>query len=175
MRLDPDGVVTFRTRQLRPGRVPSVPRGRWCAPARPSSPGRHPSPHSDRPLSPAGTSHRAGVVHDEASTRVHAIHPSGLPQPVATGWNGGPWALPRASHPAVTRDARRGGDGPCALDRTLRLRHQPNLLRRESLPACDFRVAPLLEPRSSRPRGRNRCCETGHADGGRIRIRDRCE
>src|SRR6476469_5539531 len=79
---------------------------------------------------------------DEASTRVHAIHPSGLPQPVTTGWNGGPWALPRASHPAVTRDARRGGDGPCALDRTLRLRHQPNLLRRESLPACDFRVAP---------------------------------
>lgn len=49
---------------------------------------------------------------DEASTRVHAIHPSGLPQPVAIGWNDGPWALPRASHPTVTRDARRGGDGP---------------------------------------------------------------
>ena len=40
---------------------------------------------------------------------------------MTTGWNGGPWALPRASHPPVTRDARRGGDGPCALDRTLRL------------------------------------------------------
>lgn len=67
-------------------------------------------------------------ANDEASTKVHAIHPSGLPQPVAPGWNGNPWAFPRASHPAVTRDARRDGDGPHALDRALRLRHQPNLL-----------------------------------------------
>jgi hypothetical protein len=70
----------------------------------------------------------SGSADDETSTRVHAIHPSGLPQPVAPGWNGSPWAFPWASHPAVTRDARRGGDGPCALDRALRLRHQSNLL-----------------------------------------------
>ena len=31
LRLDLDGVVTFRTRQIRPGWVSSVPRGRWCA------------------------------------------------------------------------------------------------------------------------------------------------
>src|SRR5215212_4557901 len=30
-------------------------------------------------------------------TRLHAIHPSGLPQPVAPGWNGSPWAL----HPGL--------------------------------------------------------------------------
>src|SRR3954451_6311261 len=46
--------------------------------------------------------------------------------------------LPRASHPAVTRDARRGGDGPCALDRVLRLSTQPNLLRRILLFSCDL-------------------------------------
>jgi hypothetical protein len=33
-----------------------------------------------------------GSANDEASTRVHAIHPSGLPQPVTPGWNGSPWA-----------------------------------------------------------------------------------
>lgn len=38
-------------------------------------------------------------ANDEASTRVHAIHPSGLPQPVATGWNGGPWASPSGFAP----------------------------------------------------------------------------
>lgn len=31
---------------------------------------------------------------------------------VAPGWNGCPWASSRASHPAVTRDARQGGDRP---------------------------------------------------------------
>jgi hypothetical protein len=38
-----------------------------------------------------------GSANDEASTRLHAIHPSGLPQPVAPGWNGSPWAL----HPGL--------------------------------------------------------------------------
>ncbi len=60
-------------------------------------------------------------AHDEASTRVHAIHPPGLPQPVTPGWN----PSPRASHPTVTHDARRGGDDPHARDRELRHRHQP--------------------------------------------------
>jgi hypothetical protein len=60
--LGPDGIVTFRTRQIRPGRVPSVPRGRRCAPTRPNPPGWHLSPHNDRPLPPARTSHRARVL-----------------------------------------------------------------------------------------------------------------
>jgi len=34
-----------------------------------------------------------GSDHDEASTRVHAIHPSGLPRPITPGWNRSPWAL----------------------------------------------------------------------------------
>ena len=35
-----------------------------------------------------------------------------FPLPVAPGWNGSPWAFLRASDPAVTSDARRGGDRP---------------------------------------------------------------
>ena len=33
-----------------------------------------------------------------------------FPSPVAPGWNGSPWAFPRASHPAVTGGACRGRD-----------------------------------------------------------------
>ena len=33
-----------------------------------------------------------GSVDDKASSRLHVIHPSGLPQPVTPGWNEGPWA-----------------------------------------------------------------------------------
>lgn len=33
-----------------------------------------------------------------------------FPSPVASGWNGSPRAFPRASHPAVTSGACRGGD-----------------------------------------------------------------
>jgi hypothetical protein len=38
------------------------------------------------------------------------VHPSGLPQHVTPGWNGSPWALPRASHPrsCPRRTPRRG-------------------------------------------------------------------
>ena len=106
-------------RQVRPGWAPSVPRGRWCAPARPDSSGRHPPPCNGRPLSPAGASHRAEVPMTRRHRGFTCVHPSGLPQPVTPGWNRDPWAFPRASHLAVTRDARRGGDGPCARDRTL--------------------------------------------------------
>ena len=31
---DPDGVTAFRTHELRPGWVPSIPRGQWCSPGR---------------------------------------------------------------------------------------------------------------------------------------------
>ena len=65
-----------------------------------------------------------GAPLDEASTRVQAIHPSGLPlacdRPDGTGR---PWAFPRASHPAdqEPNDARRGGDRPSSTDRNYTL------------------------------------------------------
>ena len=47
---DSIGVVTFRMRQKRPGWVPSVPRERWCAPARLDFSGRHLPSSNGRPL-----------------------------------------------------------------------------------------------------------------------------
>lgn len=53
----------------------------------------------------------SGAHPDETSSAVHSRSPSGLPSPVAPGWNGHPWALSRPQHPTVTSDAPRGGDG----------------------------------------------------------------
>ena len=39
-----------------------------------------------------------------------------FPSPVAPGWNASPWALPRASHPTLTGDARRSADRPSSTD-----------------------------------------------------------
>jgi hypothetical protein len=69
---------------------------------------------SQRPV-PAPRTHipPAGLLNYGASTRVHAIHPSGLPltcnPPDGTA---GPWAFPCAPHPAVTGSARQGRAGP---------------------------------------------------------------
>ena len=81
-----------------PGRMP-CPAGACRFPAAsPCTPQPHPT---------------SGATHHEASTRVHAIHPSGLP--LACGLpdgTGDPWAFPCAPHPAVTGGARQGGAGP---------------------------------------------------------------
>ncbi len=94
------------------GGCPPLPRGRRCShDRRPNL--RSPPAASQRPaLYPAATSHRPGLAitrHHEGSL---AFTRPVFPSPVAPGWNGGPWASPRASHPAVTSDARQGGDGP---------------------------------------------------------------
>ena len=57
---DPNGVVMLRMNKTRPGRAPPLPRGRWCAPGRRLSFGRHPPLRCGQSLYPAGTSHRRG-------------------------------------------------------------------------------------------------------------------
>jgi hypothetical protein len=111
-RPDPDGVSTFRTFETRPGWVPSLPRGRRC------SPGQMPCPASACrfPAASPCTPHThptSGAPFYEASMRVHAIHPSGLPLACdPLDGTAGPWAFPCAPHPAVTGSARQGGAGP---------------------------------------------------------------
>jgi hypothetical protein len=121
---DPDGVTAFRTHELRPGWVPST--SRTAVLSRPSRllDRRLPLYHGQS-LYPASTSHRRGLLH-EASTRIHAIHPSGLPlargRPDGTGRRFGfpPSFAPR--RPGAD-DARRGGDRPTSTDLELLAQH----------------------------------------------------
>ena len=112
LRPDPDGVSTFHTCEIRPGWVPSTPGTAVFSPGRmpcPAGACRFPAASPCTPQ-PHPTS---GATHHEASTRVHAIHPSGLP--LACGLpdgTGSPRAFPCAPHPAVTGSARQGGAGP---------------------------------------------------------------
>ena len=57
---DPDGVSTFRTHETRPGRAPSIPRGRRCPHDRASVPGRRLPLLSGQPLHPGTATHRRG-------------------------------------------------------------------------------------------------------------------
>ena len=76
---DPIGVPTFHTHEMRPGWVPPVSRGRRCSPGRLEIPGRRLPLLSGQSLHPAPATHRPRLTHNETSTEVHAIHPSGLP------------------------------------------------------------------------------------------------
>jgi hypothetical protein len=61
-----------------------------------------------------------------------------FPSPVAPGWSGSPWAYPpRASHPAVTSGACRGGDRQLGHLPELR-HHQLVLQSTQPLTACDL-------------------------------------
>ena len=90
-RPDLDGITAFRTHEQRLGWAPPLPRGRRCSiptgtPARPAPAAsqRHvPEPRSSIPP--------CGALFDEASTEVHAIHPSSLP--LTCGTPGGTGAL----------------------------------------------------------------------------------
>lgn len=76
---DPDGVSVFRTHELRPGWVPSIPRGRRCSPGPAALTGPRLPHHNGASLHPASNIPSREAPLHEASTRVQAIHPSGLP------------------------------------------------------------------------------------------------
>ena len=54
---DPNGVVTFRTYEMRPGWVPSLPRGLRCPRGRRVISGRHTPLSGDQSLYPGPTTH----------------------------------------------------------------------------------------------------------------------
>lgn len=104
--LDSIGVVTFRMREILPGRVPSAPRG-TAVHSRPVRYLRSAPADLQRPVPISRWNNpSAGVLMTRHHQGFICIHPSGISQPVTPGWNGNPWALPQASHPAITRNAR---------------------------------------------------------------------
>src|ERR1700730_575298 len=67
-------------------RVLSFPRDQWCSHGRHNLRDRHlPLLHGTGPA-PRHSSHLSGGVDNEASTRVHAVHPSGLSLARGPGW-----------------------------------------------------------------------------------------
>jgi hypothetical protein len=90
-RPDPDGVVTFRAHELRPGWVPSLPRGLRCPHGRQVIPGRHTPPCSGQSLYPRSATHHRGLLITRHHRGFTVVHPSGLP--LACSPQGGTGAL----------------------------------------------------------------------------------
>ena len=137
---DLDGVTAFRTHELRPGWVPSLPRGRRCS-YRPTGvfgrrlpllSGHVPAPRSSIPSARAPiTGHRRGFAQFPVRSSPRLRPP---------GWNGEPLGFSPSSHPADQEpdDARRGRDGPGARPEITSFGITPTSLPTQPLTACDL-------------------------------------
>jgi len=130
---------TFRTYELRPGRVPSLPRGRRCSHGRSRVSGRRlPHPSGNVPA-PRPNIHHPGLNLTRNHRGFTAFTRPVFPWPVVPGWNGHPWASPRSSAPR--RYQRRTSGRGQALSTGLGLRsrhHRSTLLPTSPLVSCDL-------------------------------------
>ena len=159
---DLDGVTAFRTRELRPGWVPSLPRGRRCS-SRPSRfLDRRLPLYRGQSLHPAPASHRAGLRltrhQREFKQFTRPTIPLACGRPDGTG---SPRAFPRASHPAdqepTTHAEVETGHRARTWNYTLDITFRLILQSCSSLTTCD--LASHIEFRQSR----TRCpCEQEH-------------
>jgi hypothetical protein len=78
-RPDPGGVTAFRTHEQRPGWAPSIPRGRRCSSRTERTAQPAPAALPRLVLQPRSNIPPCEAPLYEASTRVQAIRPSGLP------------------------------------------------------------------------------------------------
>jgi len=103
----------LRMSKLRPGRAPPLLRGRRCAPDQRIRSDRRLPLSNGQSLQPHWNIPPAGVTVTKPQRRFTRVRPS---RPSPCLWRpGGTGALglfPWAPHPAVTRDARQGGDRP---------------------------------------------------------------
>ena len=120
---DPDGVSTFRTSEIRPGWVPSLPRGRRCSPRPDAVPGRRLPLPGGQSLHPAPASHRRGSVLRgiNEGSRDSPVRPApGLWPP---GWDGRPLGFPLCSAPRRYRQRTTGRGWALSTRPELRCRH----------------------------------------------------
>ncbi len=172
---DPIGVVVLRTSKLRPGRTPPLPRGRWCAPGRRLSSGRHPPLCCGQSLRPRCTIPSAGVTFTRRHQGFTRVRPSpqaagcrpkagkhhGFPpvfsSPAAPGWNRGPLGFfPELRTPRLPATHVEAETGHRALARVLHLQHQLNLHRCLPLALMHPHVAPSHRLPPARPRAARR-------------------
>ena len=76
---DLDGIVTFRTHETRPGRVPSIPRGLRCPHDRKASPTATRRITTAKSLNPGPTTTTRRLLSRGINQGFTRIHPSGLP------------------------------------------------------------------------------------------------
>ena len=110
-----------------------------------------------RPYAPPQPSIDAGLCITKHQPRVHTNSPvRSSPRLTLPDGTGASWALPRASHPALTGDARRGGDRSSSTDLKHALRHRP------SLQSCVF--TQCVRPRVARDNAAAGGCRSLGAD-----------
>jgi hypothetical protein len=158
----------------RPGRAPSLSRGRWCAPGRRLSSGRHPPLFHGQSLRPRWNIPSAGGTFTRRHRRFTAFthhprtagcrpktgRPSSLPpvfsSPAAPGWDTGRFGFyPGLRTPRLPATHAEAETGHHALARVLHHRPQPGLQR--CLPLT------LMHPHVAR----NRRCSPAPAAGCR--------
>src|SRR6266704_5420452 len=113
--LELNGVATFGAHELRPGRVLPLPRDGGVLPT-----GQNPPVGACRfPAASPAPRYSIPSVGPYVTRRpaVHWCSPYRSSPCLWPRTGGGSWAYPRASHLAVTHDARRGGDEPWTLAR----------------------------------------------------------
>jgi hypothetical protein len=135
----PDGVATFHTHELRPGRVPAIPREQRCPHDRRSVLGRRPPIHNGPLLVHP---HQHDPTWGVAVTRHHHwfahAHPFGLPLTCDTRSERAPLGFPWASHPAITGRARQRRGSVQDTDRSHVFDIESNLQSTELLITCDI-------------------------------------
>ena len=105
-------------------------------------------------------------THMRATSRRRPVRSS--PRPWVPDGTGTPSAFPRASHPAITRGARRGGDRSPSTDLNHALRHRPSLqssvdhsiraTSRRTRPCGTLDQVPASEESREPRRGASRSC-----------------
>jgi hypothetical protein len=105
MGLDPDGVSTFRAREIRPGWAPPLPRGQRCSHDQRVNSGRRlPPPPAARPYHPGVRPVVPGSALRGVTGGLLAFARPVFPSPgCSPGRNGGPWASPSSFAPPAGR------------------------------------------------------------------------
>jgi hypothetical protein len=108
---DLDGVTAFRTNELRPGWVPSIPRGRRCSSRPRDVPDRRLPLFRGQSLDPAPALHQQGSASRGINEGSSNSPVRSSPRPRPPGWNEPPLRLPPEASPPRrpgADDARRG-------------------------------------------------------------------
>jgi len=135
---DPDGVSTFHTHEIRPGRVSSLPRGRRCSYDHRCVRGRRLPPLNGRPLPPRYNQPTRDVRLTRHQQGFSVIHPFGLPLAGDTRSGRAPLGFPLSFAPSRYRPRTSGRGQVWNTDPSHVFGVTPNLQSTNLLITCDI-------------------------------------